>query len=259
MNADKSKTSCNAGRCLKYTLCLYNFVFLLSGCVICGLGLWTILEKWVFVQLMSSVAYEATIWLMVSTGCLSILTALLGYSAVAFESRCLLGWYTILLVIIFMIQSVIGLLAYVYQDQVDNELQENLHDNFISTYGVHEENTLAVDRIQSKYSCCGSITFSDWTESPWHKEHEDMAVPDSCCKTITLGCGMRDHPSNIAYTGCIHRFSAELSLQLFIVGAVSLCIALLQVIGVIITSCLFSRLHKVDKYTPVSSKSNGIN
>ena len=58
--------------------------------------------------------------------------------------------YTILIVIIFMIQSVIGLLAYVYQDQVDNELQENLHDNFISTYGVHEENTLAVDRIQSK-------------------------------------------------------------------------------------------------------------
>ena len=49
-----------------------------------------------------------------------------------------------------MIQSVIGLLAYVYQDQVDNELQENLHDNFISTYGIHEENTLAVDRIQSK-------------------------------------------------------------------------------------------------------------
>ena len=40
-----------------------------------------------FLQLISSVAYEATIWL---TRYLSILTALLGYSAVTFESRCLL-------------------------------------------------------------------------------------------------------------------------------------------------------------------------
>ena len=97
-----------------------------------------------------------------------------------------------------------------------------------------------------------------------------MAVPDSCCKTVSSGCGIRDHPSNIPYVGCIHRyfinilkyvclvinhilhrFSAELSLHLMLVGSVSLGIALLQVLGVILTSCLFSKLHKLDKYTPV--------
>ena len=41
----------------------------------------------------------------------------------AFESRGLLAWYTILLLLlIFMIESVIGLVSYVYQDNLQAEL-----------------------------------------------------------------------------------------------------------------------------------------
>ena len=40
----------------------------------------------------------------------------------AFESRDLLAWYTILLLIVFMIESVIGLVSYVYQDNLQAEL-----------------------------------------------------------------------------------------------------------------------------------------
>ena len=35
--------------------------------------------------------YEATTWLLVATGLLSVLSALLGYTAIALESRCLLA------------------------------------------------------------------------------------------------------------------------------------------------------------------------
>jgi hypothetical protein len=66
-------------------------------------------------------------------------------------------------------------------------------------------------------------------------------VPDSCCKTESPGCGTRDHPSNIPYTGCRHRFSDQLTQHLLLLGLVSLGLAMLQVIGVILTSCLFAR------------------
>lgn len=262
-NTDKEKKDCCTTSCLKYSLCVYNFIFLLSGCVICGLGVWTILEKWVFVQLMTTTTYEATTWLLVSTGCLSVLTSLLGYTAIAFENRGLLATYTILLVIVFMFESVIGLLSYVYQDQIEPDLTNNLASTFIGTYGLIEENTRAVDRIQEQYDCCGSSSFTDWQESPWHEENPRMKVPDSCCKTVSQGCGVRDHPSNIPYTGCLHRFTSELTLHLFLVGSISLGIALLQVLGVLLTSCLFSRLHKMDKYftsnsAPYVPVSNGM-
>ena len=58
--------------------------------------------------------------------------------------------YTILLVMIFMFESVIGLLAYVYQEQIDTDLQDSLRDTFIDTYSLDIENTHAVDKIQTK-------------------------------------------------------------------------------------------------------------
>jgi len=250
MKSEKSP-ECWPGGWLKYGLCLYNFIFLLSGCVVCGLGLWTILEKYPFIQLMPSSTYEASVWLLILTGCLSVVTALLGYTALAYESRGLLATYTILLVTIFIFQSVIGLLSYVYQEQVDADLDHSLKDTFIFTYSLDRHNTEAVDKIQAQYSCCGCGDYSDWLASPWHETHPGLAVPDSCCKTRSPGCGLRDHPSNIPYTGCRHRFSAELSQHWVVVGSASLCIALLQVLGIISTSCLFSRIHKLDKYNPV--------
>ena len=39
--------------------------------------------------------------------------------------------YTILLVFIFMFDSITGLLAYVYQDQVDIDLNQHLVESFI--------------------------------------------------------------------------------------------------------------------------------
>jgi len=243
----RKESAFGSATCLKYTLCVYNFIFLLSGCTICGLGLWTLLEKGEFIQLLTNSTYQATTWLLVATGLLSVISALLGYTAIALESRCLLASYTILLVLVFMFESVIGLLAYVYQEQLEPDLTSSLGQTFILQY----EGGGAVDRVQEQHQCCGVQSFSDWAGSPWQVEHQELKVPDSCCKTVSKDCGWRDHPSNIHYTGCIHRFTGELSFHLKLLGSVSLGIALLQVIGVLLTSCLFSRLHRLDKYSPV--------
>lgn len=247
-----SEEGCCGVTACKYTLCLFNFIFLLSGCVVCGLGVWTVLEKGVFLRLMTVATYEVTAWLMVSTGCLAILTSLIGYTAVGMESRCLLATYTVLLVLVFMFESISGLLAYVYQEQIDEDLNSHLALTFIKEYGQDRGVTYAVDRIQKDFSCCGANSFLDWSTSDWRSGRDSsVKVPDSCCKTESPGCGIRDHPSNIPYTGCIHRFSEQLTQHLLLLGLVSLGLALLQVIGIILTSCLFSRLHKLDKYSPV--------
>lgn len=235
--------------CLKYSLCLYNFIFLLSGCVVCGLGLWTVLDKWEMVTIIPSPVYQVTIWMVISTGCVSVLVALLGYTAAAFESRCLLAWYTIFLVMIFIIESIIGLLAYVYQDKLELDLKEHLRESLIYPYDLDTRSTSAIDSIQEKYHCCGAESYQDWRTSGWQTQHVGVAAPDSCCKSPSPGCGVRDHPSNIHYTGCRHRFFDEVSEHLVYVSCISVCIAVLQICGIILTSSLFSTLHKLDKYS----------
>ena len=58
--------------------------------------------------------------------------------------------YTILLVVVFISESVIGLLSYVYQDRLGPDLEDTLTHSFISSYGLDHDRTLAADNIQLK-------------------------------------------------------------------------------------------------------------
>ena len=78
MKMSKKSDSTGSLVCLKYSLCLYNFIFLvktqcvqlwnvdvihwqLSGCVVCGLGLWTVLDSWDLVSMTPSLVYQVAI------------------------------------------------------------------------------------------------------------------------------------------------------------------------------------------------------
>ena len=104
--------------------------------------------------------------------------------------------------------------------------QENLLNKFVHPYSLYPDETAAVDQIQIKvcmfqclnpetslvpqYECCGSDSYRDWARpGAWQSEARGRVpaplVPDSCCKSPAPGCSVRDHPSNIHYTGCRHR------------------------------------------------------
>ena len=54
--------------------------------------------------------------------------------------------------------------------------------------------------------CCGAKSPEDWNSSQWRLKvwsETIEAVPASCCKTNTTSqCGLRIHPSSIAFTVC---------------------------------------------------------
>jgi len=243
---------------LKYSLCFYNFVFLLAGCGVCGLGLWSVLDQWDLINMIPSPVFQSLVWLVISTGFVSVVVALIGYAAVAFESRCLLAWYTILLVLIFIIESIICLLSYVYQDKLGTDLQDNLKEHFIYPYSFNQDSTIAVDNIQQKYDCCGADSYKEWLTSGWHSQYPGYATPDTCCKTLSPGCGIRDHPSNINYTGCRHRIFDVVAEYLVYISCVSVFIAVLQICGIMLTTSIFSNLHKHEKYNSCSNENEEV-
>lgn len=109
--------------------------------------------------------------------------------------------YIFLLLLIFLIEAMVGILAYMYQEHVETELKMNLNTTMLTTYKMDDSKTAAIDFLQEKFSCCGAESFSDWKFSNWSLQNltDGNKVPDSCCKTVTLHCGRRNHPSNINY------------------------------------------------------------
>nr|CAD7570110.1 unnamed protein product [Timema californicum] len=159
--------------------------------------------------------------------------------------------YTFLLLLIFLLEAMVGILSYVYQEQVYKELELNLNTTFSKSYSVDADKTTAIDQMQTQFKCCGAIRFEDWEYSQWYKNLKTSSnnkVPDTCCKSVAPGCGRRDHPSNIHYSGCIYRLSEEIEDHLTILGAVGLGICVLQIFGMVFSCCLYIKLKDVMDY-----------
>ncbi|KAI4829912.1 CD151 antigen-like isoform X1 [Pseudochaenichthys georgianus] len=249
---EEKKETCGT-ICLKYLLFAFNFLFWLAGGVVMGVGVWTLLEKSDYISLLSSKTYAASAYILVLAGAIVMVTGVLGCCATFKEQRRLLRVYFVLLLCIFLLEILAGVLAYIYYQQLNQELKQNLRETMTQKYqqSTHEHITSAVDKLQEEFKCCGSNSSSDWAESVWirSREAEGRVVPDSCCKSLTTFCGRRDHPSNIYKVegGCISKLEKFILDHLKIIGAVGVGIACVQVIGMVFTCCLYRSL-KAEPY-----------
>lgn len=204
--------------CLKYLLFTFNCCFWLAGLAVMAVGIWTLALKSDYISLLASGTYLATAYILVVAGIVVMVTGALGCCATFKERRNLLRLYFGLLLIIFLLEIIAGVLAYVYYQQ---------------------------------FHCCGSNNSRDWQDSEWIRsgEADGRVVPDSCCKTVVPGCGRRDHASNIYKVegGCITKLETFIQEHLRIIGAVGLGIACVQVFGMLFTCCLYKSL-KLEHY-----------
>uniref|UniRef100_A0A3Q3BDT9 Tetraspanin n=1 Tax=Kryptolebias marmoratus TaxID=37003 RepID=A0A3Q3BDT9_KRYMA len=250
----KKSDSCGV-ICLKYLLFLFNILFWLAGGAVLAVGVWTLVEKSDYISLLNSNFYSTSAYILIVAGVIVIVTGMIGCCATLKEMRSLLIVYLVLLLCIFLLEIIAGVLAYInYQQcfpfchQLDEELRQNLKETMQQKYHQpgEESITQAVDKLQQEFKCCGSHNFSDWTDSVWIQEAEHgRLVPDSCCKTPSELCGRRDHPSNIykVEVGCIIKLEDFIQSQLYILGAVGVGIAFLQLVGMMFTCCLYRNLN----------------
>ncbi|KAJ8247457.1 hypothetical protein GJAV_G00246660 [Gymnothorax javanicus] len=244
---DEKKETCGT-ICLKYLLFSFNFLFWLAGGAVMAVGIWTLVEKSDYISLLSSSTYAASAYILILAGVIVMVTGVLGCCATFKEQRNLLRVYFVLLLCIFLLEILAGVLAYIYYQQLNEELKQNLRETMVQKYQQENENqvTQAVDKLQQEFKCCGSNSSADWIDSKWARSAlaGRRVVPDSCCKTPTERCGERDHPSNIYKVegGCITQLEKFILDHLRIIGAVGIGIACVQIFGMVFTCCLYRNL-----------------
>ncbi|KAL1482388.1 hypothetical protein MTO96_033831 [Rhipicephalus appendiculatus] len=154
----KDDGCCSVGflKCLLHT---FNFIFLLSGCAVLGVGVWTLVAKRHHLSLLTTATYASTAYMLLLAGALVILVTALGCVAVCRLHRCFLLAYTFLLLLIFLMEAVAGIIAYVYEEQVWHELADGLNTTFVESYGTDASRTEAINDLQRAFKCCGANGF----------------------------------------------------------------------------------------------------
>ncbi|CAK9299091.1 unnamed protein product [Gordionus sp. m RMFG-2023] len=243
---------CCSVNLLKYIMFTYNFFFWLISLCLLGLSLWVLLSKHAYLTLLNTNQFIISTSLMIGVGVTVIFVGTIGCVAIWKEDRSLMKLYIFLLLVIFICQSLSGVLAYLYHFKIHNELSISLNSTFLENYNIDPQKTKAIDVLQIKHKCCGVDSYMDWKNSSWFQDNRlsiNITVPDSCCKTITPFCGVRDHPSNIYYDGCIDKFVAMLKENLILISSVGIGFCSIQILGLVFSTCLVVKLKKFEGFT----------
>ncbi|XP_065158568.1 CD151 antigen-like isoform X2 [Atheta coriaria] len=249
----KSKNSgCCSVTFNKWFLIIYNLILLILGGLTVGVAIWTLYDRHQYVALLTSITYPTIVYLLLVAGILLIIVSILGFFAAAKENRISLIIYIILLLLILATEATVGILSFIYWEQVHLVLEMNLNDNFMTRYGIDTSITESVDDLQKEFKCCGVMKFEEWNStSLWVQDGmaNHNLVPDSCCISVTPECGQRTHPSNIYYVGCMEKMEAHIKDHLYYLCAVALGICAIPIFGVVCAFILYYKLRRVFEIT----------
>ncbi|OWF54198.1 CD151 antigen-like [Mizuhopecten yessoensis] len=229
---------------LRFVIYVFTFLFLLSGVAFLATGLYIKLEKFTYVNLLGSSTFPIATFLLIATGAFILLSGILGCTGACVENRCCLVMYAVFLLLIFLIEAISGVLAYMYDGTIREELTRNLNKSMMEKYSFDPVFTKSVDDMQIEFKCCGAATFEDWKYSRWLKADNETLnnTPESCCKTVGVNCAISTHPSNIQYDSCSLRLEQYTKSNLVLIGGIGLGLCCIQIFGIIFSCCLVRKI-----------------
>ncbi|KFO55396.1 Tetraspanin-33, partial [Corvus brachyrhynchos] len=119
-----------------------------------------------------------------------------------------------------------------------------------------------IDFGQKEFSCCGGVSYKDWSQNMYfnctatNPSHERCSVPFSCClrdasqAVINTMCGhgmqARGYleASAFIYTnGCIDKLVNWTHSNLFLLGGITVGLALPQLVGIVLAQLLINQIR----------------
>ncbi|XP_013782440.1 CD63 antigen-like [Limulus polyphemus] len=223
---------------VKYLLFAFNFIFVVTGAALIAVGAWVQAKAAEYVDFLGDKYTSAPILLIV-VGVIIFILSFMGCCGAIKENYCMVMTFAVLLFIIFVLELVAGILAYVYKSEVETVLRKNMK-NAMMNYNEsnHDIVTKTWDDMQSNLKCCGANNASEWK-----KYMGEVNLPYSCCpgKDPTKPCQITDDHFT---KGCVDALASFLEDKILVVGGVGIGIAFVQIIGIIFSCCLARAIKK---------------
>ncbi|KAJ8024195.1 Tetraspanin-11 [Holothuria leucospilota] len=185
-----------------------------------------------FLDLFSEDTLIIVAGMMVGIGCFAFLVGFCGCWGALRENSCLLYMYFVFLLLIVAGEFVAGVLALVYEDEIEQSMRTGMNETIATTYGYKTAATDAVDEVQEQFECCGANNYMDYQYSAYMID-QGTAIPASCCKTgSTCTAGSPGEPNsldNVWTDGCVDASIDYIESNYLIVGGVCLGLLVFQV------------------------------
>ncbi|KAI8872878.1 Tetraspannin-domain-containing protein [Ramicandelaber brevisporus] len=196
-------------RFVRLFILLINFLGMLVGLIVLGIGVYTLLTKDNPTGYSNDKIAIATI---VLGGVIAVISAI-GFCGSWTHSPRVLRLYFGLLTLLIVLQIVMAIIVYTRLNSKDSILDDNWSTLFNSNKNV-------ISDLENYYSCCG-----------W-KETNDRSVPDNCSAERNFT------------TACKEPVTRGFEKGLRIVSISLLALAVIQIIGMLGSCCLWKSINR---------------
>jgi tetraspanin-18 len=255
---------------VKYCLCLFNFVFVVFGTALLGLGIWLIADLSSLISLLRlasqdqirvneygpATVLEQTGYVFIALGAFIFIISFLGYCGTIKESRFLLGAYAFFLTLIFILEIALVVLFLVYRKETVLETRTILTKSIHKMYSTRDQATpftVTFDFVMRQGECCGVSNYTDFNQAERFLKNKtaSQTIPIACCKLkpeiisfepIDSNCPNSGSNSN-KDTGCLDKLLDTLSTQMNIAIIVGVAVGLLQIIGIVFAVCVYKAAY----------------
>lgn len=250
----------------KYFLFLFNLIFFILGAVILGFGVWILADKSSFISVLqtSSSSLRMGAYIFIGVGAVTMLMGFLGCIGAVNEVRCLLGLYFAFLLLILIAQVTAGALFYFNMGKLKQEMGGIVME-LIRDYNSSREDSLqdAWDYVQAQVKCCGWASFYNWTDNTELMSRSEVTYPCSCEKgeednSLSMRKGFCETAGNrtrsgnkpedwpVHQEGCMEKVQAWLQENLGIILGVGVGVAVIELLGMVLSICLCRHVHSED-------------
>ncbi|KAJ0170737.1 hypothetical protein K1T71_013509 [Dendrolimus kikuchii] len=254
--------------CVKYMIFVLNFIFWLFGGLLIGVGLYAFIDKW---QATGLIKLDTVYDVMLN---ISLLIALLGgvVSIVSFagcigalrENTCLLKFYSLCLLILFLVEMGGAVCGFVFPRSLHGLLELSFTERVVHAYRDDPDLQNFIDYAQRDFHCCGltSDGYMDWSKNEYFNcsspSVEKCGVPFSCCINATdissglvnimCGYGVQNFPvaeasKRVWTSGCIEIVRSWAERNLYTIASVALGVALSQLFVIYLAKTLEGQIE----------------
>ncbi|XP_050310293.1 tetraspanin-33-like isoform X2 [Anthonomus grandis grandis] len=254
--------------CVKYLIFLLNFVFWLFGGLLIGIGLYAFVDKWQLTGVKLENFYDVILnisLVMVIMGGVVFIVSFAGCVGALRENTCLLKFYSLCLLIFFLIEMGVAILGFVFPQSMQSLLEEHFTDKIIHTYRDDPDLQNFIDFAQQKFQCCGLSStegYMDWAKNEYFNcsspSVEHCGVPFSCCinatdyssQLVNIMCGygvqkvtLAEASKRVWTTGCIDIVCSMMERHLYTIAGVALGVALSQLLVIYLAKTLEGQIE----------------
>jgi len=245
---------------VKYSMFAFNFVFWMFGALLIGIGTYAAIENWkqgqgFRLENVFDIIFNLA-FLLIILGGIVFIVSFAGCIGALRENMCLLRFYSLTLLIFFLLEMALAALGFICPKNVNNFVQNKFSEQLISNYMDDHDFRRAIDYVQKEFECCGisSEGYRDWSKNIYFNCTDDnqsvfrCGVPSSCCKEsyrmesglIKIRCGFELQDKSkfsdsvvkekINTGGCMALLRGFVEGNLYIVAGIALGVAVAQLL-----------------------------